>query len=171
MTNDQIIALLKKEIKPALGCTEPIAVALCVSRAAEELKKNNINVESVEVELSANILKNGMGVGIPGTDMVGLDIASALGAICGKSKYKLEVLKDLTSNELLQAKKMVKEDKITVKLSNTKLKLYVKAIARGKEKSSGKPHEAIAIVQDNHDSIIYVSLDDKVIVDKASLFC
>jgi len=168
MTNAQIIALLKKEIKPALGCTEPIAVALCVSRASEELKKNNINVETVQVELSANILKNGMGVGIPGTNMVGLDIASALGATCGKSKYRLEVLKDLTSNELLQAKKMVKENKITVKLSNTNLKLYVKAIVRGREKNSDKYHEAISIVQDNHDSIIYVSLDDQVIVDKAS---
>jgi len=168
MTNDQIIELLKKEIKPALGCTEPIAVALCVSRAAEELKKNNIIVETVDVELSANILKNGMGVGIPGTDMVGLDIASALGAVCGKSKYKLEVLKDLTSSELLQAKKMVKENKITVNLSNTNLKLYVKAIVGGRERNSNKYHKATAIVQDNHDSIIYLSLDDKVLFDRES---
>ena len=80
----QIIGLIKREVVPAIGCTEPIAVALCVAKAAETL---GVQPEKVEVLLSANILKNAMGVGIPGTDMVGLPIAIALGALIGKSEY------------------------------------------------------------------------------------
>ena len=68
----QIIELIKKEVIPAIGCTEPIAVALCVAKAAETL---GVKPEKIEVLLSANILKNAMGVGIPGTGMVGLPIA------------------------------------------------------------------------------------------------
>ena len=98
----EIIELVQKEVKPALGCTEPIAVALAVAKAAEILEeRNNINDRlgkdfRIEVQVSANILKNGMGVGIPGTGMVGLFIAAALGAVCGKSEYGLEVLQDLS---------------------------------------------------------------------------
>ena len=72
----QIIELIKKEVIPAIGCTEPIAVALCVAKAAETL---GVKPEKIDVLLSANILKNAMGVGIPGTGMVGLPIAVALG--------------------------------------------------------------------------------------------
>jgi len=78
----EIIELLHKEVKPALGCTEPIAVALAAAKASEIL---DAPAAEVAVEVSGNILKNGMGVGIPGTDMIGLNIAAALGAICGKS--------------------------------------------------------------------------------------
>lgn len=78
----QIIELIKKEVIPAIGCTEPIAVALCVAKATETL---GAKPEKIEVLLSANILKNAMGVGIPGTGMVGLPIAVALGALIGKS--------------------------------------------------------------------------------------
>ena len=82
----QIIALVKSEVIPAIGCTEPIAVALCVAKAAEVLNKRP---EKITVLLSANILKNAMGVGIPGTGMIGLPIAVALGALIGKSAYLL----------------------------------------------------------------------------------
>ena len=95
----QIIELIKKEVIPAIGCTEPIAVALCVAKAAETL---GAKPEKIEVLLSANILKNAMGVGIPGTGMVGLPIAVALGALIGKSDYQLEVLRDCTSEAVEQ---------------------------------------------------------------------
>ena len=84
---EQIISLIKREVVPAIGCTEPIAVALCVAKATEVL---GTRPEKVSVLLSANILKNAMGVGIPGTGMIGLPIAIALGAIVGKSEYQLE---------------------------------------------------------------------------------
>ena len=84
-------ALMHQEIIPAIGCTEPIAVSLCVAKACETLGSLP---EKIEVSLSANIYKNAMGVGIPNTGMTGLPIAVALGAIAGKSEYGLEVLKD-----------------------------------------------------------------------------
>ncbi|MBQ5828407.1 MAG: serine dehydratase subunit alpha family protein, partial [Bacteroidales bacterium] len=92
----EIIELIQKEVKPALGCTEPIAVSLAVARSCEALRQVGAEVSHLVVEVSANILKNGMGVGIPGTGMIGLHIAAALAVTCGRSSYGLEVLKDLT---------------------------------------------------------------------------
>ena len=83
----EIIALIKRQVVPAIGCTEPIAVALCVAKATELLGQVP---DKVDVKLSANILKNAMGVGIPGTGMIGLPIAIALGAIIGKPEKELE---------------------------------------------------------------------------------
>ena len=91
----EIIELLHKEVKPALGCTEPIAVALATAKAAEilvscsNLEKRPCDRLEIKVEVSGNILKNGMGVGIPGTGMVGLHIAAALGAVCGNPNMVL----------------------------------------------------------------------------------
>lgn len=98
----EIITLIKQEVIPAIGCTEPVAVALAVARAKEVL---GTIPDKIEVSLSSNMLKNAMGVGIPGTGMVGLPIAIALGALIGKSEYGLEVLKDLSPEALEQGKK------------------------------------------------------------------
>ena len=76
-TRKRIIALVNKEVVPAIGCTEPMCVALCTAKATEQL---GCRPEHIEAMLSANILKNAMGVGIPGTGMIGLPIAIALGA-------------------------------------------------------------------------------------------
>ena len=105
---EQIIALalMKREVVPAIGCTEPIAVALCTAKAAETLGSKP---EHINVYLSANILKNAMGVGIPGTGMIGLPIAIALGALIGKSEYQLEVLKDCTPEAVAEGKEMIAE--------------------------------------------------------------
>lgn len=88
----EIISLMKREVVPALGCTEPAAVSLCVAKATELLGEEPAGIE---VLLSPNILKNAMGVGIPGTGMIGLPIAVALGALIGRSEYGLEVLRDV----------------------------------------------------------------------------
>ena len=150
----EIIELIKKEVKPALGCTEPIAVALAVASSCETLRNAGFgNPTSLDVEVSANILKNGMGVGIPGTGMVGLHIASALGATCGKSEYKLEVLKDLNDETLAAAKKMVADGNVKIGLADTAVKLFIKASAINGE------NRAETIIKDNHDSIISVTLN------------
>ena len=94
----RIIDLINREVVPAIGCTEPIAVALCTARAAETL---GAEPGKITVRLSANILKNAMGVGIPGTGMIGLPIAVALGALVGRSEYRLEVLRDVTPGAIL----------------------------------------------------------------------
>ena len=110
---EQIIKLIHREVIPAIGCTEPIAVALASAKAAEILGQAP---ETIEVFLSANILKNAMGVGIPGTGMVGLPIAIALGALIGKSAYGLEVLKDLTPEGLERGKALVENRAISIHL-------------------------------------------------------
>ena len=109
----QIISLIQHEVVPAMGCTEPVAVALCAARTAELL---GVLPERVEVELSMNVLKNAMGVGIPGTGMIGLPIAIALGMIVGKSAYKLEVLKDVTPEAVERGKQYINEGRISIRL-------------------------------------------------------
>ena len=156
---NKIIALLKQEVKPALGCTEPIAVALAVARSCELLRSISQEPELIDVKVSNNILKNGMGVGIPGTDTVGLHIAAALGCTCGKSKYRLEVLKDVTDESVFKAREMVSTRKITISLAETSDKLYVYAEVSERQGS----HKAVAIISGNHDSIIHEELDGKII--------
>lgn len=162
----EIIELIHKEVKPALGCTEPVAVALAVARSCEALREKGIAVERLDVEVSANILKNGMGVGIPGTGMIGLHIASALGATCGKSAYKLEVLKELDEKSITEAKKMVSDKNVKISLANTTAKLYIEATAFG----GGGEHKSTTIIKDNHDSIISVIRDGEelLVIDPAT---
>ena len=119
----RIIALINSEVVPAMGCTEPIAVSLCVAKATELLGKKP---EKITLALSANILKNAMGVGIPGTGMIGLPIAIALGALIGKSDYQLEVLKDCTPEAVVEGKAFIDEGRIDIKLKeNIEYKLYI----------------------------------------------
>ena len=159
----EIIGLIHKEVKPALGCTEPIAVALAVAKAVETLEENHVSgwrlsgEYSLKAEVSGNILKNGMGVGIPGTGMVGLHIASALGAVCGKSCYGLEVLNDVCAETVELAKAMVEKGSVTVGLAETDLKLYVKATVEF------DGHSAYAVIEKDHDNIVETGFDGKVL--------
>lgn len=163
----EIIGLIRKEVKPALGCTEPIAVALAVAKATEILEEKcsgnggtrKIGADfRIRAEVSGNILKNGMGVGIPGTGMVGLHIAAALGAVCGRSSYGLEVLHDLDEASIANAKRMVEDKAVTISLAETDHKLYVKAIVEG---CCG--HCASAVIEDDHDNIVETCFDEKVL--------
>ena len=99
----QIIRLIRQEVVPAIGCTEPVAVALAAAKAKEML---GTVPDKIFVNLSTNMLKNTMGVGIPGTGMYGLPIAVALGVLIGKSEYQLEVLKDTRPESVAKAKKI-----------------------------------------------------------------
>lgn len=165
MINDaerqQIIALVKREVVPAIGCTEPIAVALCVAKAAETL---GVKPEKVSVWLSANILKNAMGVGIPGTGMIGLPIAIALGALIGKSEYQLEVLKDSVPEAVEAGKRFIDEKRISIALKpNIDEKLYIEVCCEaGSDRS-------IAIIAGGHTSFVYVSHNDDVLLDKQTV--
>ena len=157
---EQIIALVQREVIPAIGCTEPVAVALCVAKAAETLGKQP---EHITVLLSANILKNAMGVGIPGTGMIGLPIAIALGALIGKSSYQLEVLKDCSPEAVENGKQYIAEKRIAISLKeNITEKLYIEvACEAGSEQSK-------AIISGGHTNFIYVSKGDQVLLDKQS---
>ena len=137
-TRERIIALVNKEVVPAIGCTEPMAVALCTAKAATLLGKRP---DSIEVLLSPNMLKNAMGVGIPGTGMIGLPIAVALGALIGKPEYELEVLKDLTPEALQQGKRYIEDADIDIKLKQGIVeKLYIEVVCH-----SGKDQAAAII--------------------------
>lgn len=157
---DKIIEILKSEVIPALGCTEPIALALAVAKAKEMLKGE---FKYLTAKVSPNIYKNGMGVGVPGTGMVGLSIAAALGAICGKSVYKLEVLNDVNPEYLAQAKKMIADGKITVEPFDTTQKLYISASCTDGENVSE------AIIEDSHANITKVYLNGKLVESKCDL--
>ena len=162
----EIIELIRKEVKPALGCTEPIAVALAVAKVMEIVteKLPSLNagwkmsdMYKLRIEVSGNILKNGMGVGIPGTGMVGLHIAAALGAVCGKSSYGLEVLRDLNDHAVEHAKQMVADGMISVVLAETDRKLYIKANIEVAD------HFAYAVIEDDHDNIVETYYDGTVL--------
>lgn len=141
-TRQQIIALVHQQVVPAIGCTEPMAVALCTAKATEQL---GCKPQKITALLSANILKNAMGVGIPGTGMVGLPIAIALGALIGKSEYKLEVLKDLTPEALEAGKQYIAEQRIDIRLKEgIAEKLYIEIIVEAGDK------HATAIIAGSH---------------------
>ena len=155
---DFIIRLIKRDVVPAIGCTEPIAVALCVSKAARLLGKEP---EKIKVLLSANILKNAMGVGIPGTGMIGLPIAVALGALAGNPDYQLEVLKDITSDDVERGKQVIAENRIDIQLKeNIAEKLYIEVIM------SAGPDETTAIISGGHTCFVYEARNGNVLLDE-----
>lgn len=154
----QINALVKSEVVPAIGCTEPIAVALCVAKAAEVLGRRP---EKITVLLSANILKNAMGVGIPGTGMIGLPIAVALGALIGKSVYQLEVLKDSTSDAVEEGKRFIDEKRIHISLKDDiEEKLYIEVCCEtGEDKST-------AVIAGGHTTFIYIAFNNDILLNR-----
>lgn len=154
----QIIDLIHREVIPAIGCTEPIAVALCVARATETLGSVP---ERIAVRLSANILKNAMGVGIPGTGMIGLPIAVALGALIGRSEYQLEVLRDVTPEAVERGRQMIAQKRISIALKEgIAEKLYIEA----EVEAAG--HKALAVIAGGHTTFVYVERDGEVLLDR-----
>ena len=154
-----IIGLIKREVVPAIGCTEPIAVALCVARATELLGGLP---ERIEARLSANILKNAMGVGIPGTGMVGLPIAIALGATIGRSEYQLEVLKDCTPEAVERGKEYIAGGAINISLKEgITEKLYIEIEVTGADGGN-----AMAIIAGGHTTFVYERAGAEVLKDE-----
>ena len=154
----KIIALINREVVPAIGCTEPIAVALCTARAAELL---DTQPEKIEERLSANILKNAMGVGIPGTGMIGLPIAVALGALVGRSEYRLEVLRDVTPEAVGRGARYIDEKRVCISLKeDIAEKLYIEV-----EASAGE-RRAVAVIAGGHTAFVYLERDGEVLLDK-----
>ena len=177
----QIIDIIHREVKPALGCTEPIAVALAVAKAVEIITDNCPCIcpegwrlgaaFSIDVAVSGNILKNGMGVGIPGTGMVGLPVAAALGAVCGDSARGLEVLAGLDAAAVARAKELVAGGRVRISVAPTERLLYVKATVSvdGRAEASAEvdPH-AYAVIEDDHDRIVETSFADRILMTSES---
>lgn len=152
----QIIALVKREVIPAVGCTEPIAVALAVASSQSLL---NGYPSRIHVALSPNMLKNAMGVGIPGTGMTGLPIAIALGAICGDSKANLEVLAKVTPDDVAKGKSLVDNNAISISLAPEGCDiLYIEATV-----TDDSGHTATTVISGSHTNIVRQELDGKVL--------
>ncbi len=176
----EILALLHREVKPALGCTEPVAVSLAVARAVEILTENSEGLcpegwrlsadFQIDVAVSGNILKNGMGVGIPGTGMVGLPVAAALGAVCGDAKKGLEVLGGLTDTSVRRARELVAGKSVRICVADTVHLLYVKATVSicGASASAVVSPRAYAVIEDEHDRIVETGFADHVLMSSES---
>ena len=157
MNYAQIDSLLHKEVIPAIGCTEPIAVSLCVAKACETL---GTLPTKIEVALSPNVYKNAMGVGIPNTGMTGLPIAVALGAVAGKSKYELEVLKDADSAAVEQAKEYLNSAEIKIDIDRqTEQILYIRVEAFAGEDC------AVAVIEGAHTNFTLVARNGKALLN------
>ena len=139
---------MQQEIIPAIGCTEPVAVSLCVAKATQVL---GVEPEQIGVILSPNVLKNAMGVGIPGTGMIGLPIAVALGALIGKPEYGLEVLRDLQPADVERARQYVQEQRIKIDVdTEIEEKLYIEVRCFSGNDSS------IAVIRGSHTRFSYI---------------
>ena len=146
MTNNELLHLLRSEVIPAIGCTEPIAVALCTARAKELL---GAEPDAITVYLSKNVYKNALAVGIPNTGMTGLPIAIALGATVGKSEYMLEVLRDATPEAVVYAKQYMLSVPATIKVdydAPSLLYIHVEVSKDG--------HSAQATIMDEHTKFV-----------------
>ena len=160
MEYDKIIALIKREVVPAVGCTEPVAVALCASVAAEALQEEP---DDISVRLSANMLKNAMGVGIPGTGMIGLPIAVVLGALVGKPEDELEVLKSVTTADVERGKAYLASHRVDIALeSDNDEKLYIEV------EMHVAGHSSRAEISGSHTFVSRVERDGVVLRDALS---
>ena len=156
-----LIDILKSEVKPAVGCTEPVAVALACAKAkellGEEVVKNKILV-------SPNVYKNAMCVGIPGTDRLGLKIAVAMGLVGGKSENGLTLLEGLTEKQVRESEKYMDETPISISPLDTKEKVIIDVRLEGENNTSR------VIIKTKHDNFVYLQSNDLVLLDEVDGF-
>lgn len=150
---EKIIALIKDEVVPAMGCTEPAAAALAAAHAANQVEGE---IEEIRLIVSPSILKNGMGVGIPNTGLVGLDIAAALGAVVAEPDKQLEILGGISEAQIEQGKALL--EKITTTMEAQDEKVYIKAIVKTKSQS------AAATIRWRHNWLYQLEVDGKIIL-------
>lgn len=156
----KIIKLIKEQTTPAMGCTEPIAVALAAARAAEIVKEAGEEVKTVTVDVDPNVFKNGLGVYVPRTGQVGLSVAAAIGAIGGKSAYGLEVLQDVTEAEVAQIGDWLAGDKIKIAVRGEVGKLHIEAWAYGDSVCG------YAELLGKHDNFVRVKKNDEILLER-----
>ncbi|WP_279151504.1 serine dehydratase subunit alpha family protein [Photobacterium iliopiscarium] len=147
------IDVVKRDVVPALGCTEPVSVALAAAIAVNKLNIKHQDITAINVLVSANLMKNGMGVTVPGTGMVGLEVAAATGAVAGDSQAQLEVLKNLTTEDVAIAKAMTDKKLVSVSVANVSNILYAKVTVLTDH------HSASVTIADSHTHILAIEED------------
>lgn len=152
-----ILSTVKHEVVPALGCTEPISLALASAIARQYLEHLP---ERIEAKVSPNLMKNGMGVTVPGTGTVGLPMAAAIGAIGGDPNGDLEVLKNITPEQVEQAKEMLKADKVSVSILETEHILYSEATL------FYQTERVCVRIAEHHTNVIYIEKNGQTLLSK-----
>jgi len=159
MEKNQWISLLKQDVVPALGCTEPVCVALCAAYASRELTGA---VNSITVRTNAGIYKNGMSAGIPNCDRVGLPWAAAIGCCLADPRKQLQMLEDITPEILARAAALVQGGKVSVSVAPEESGLFVSCTLRAGEET------ATAVIRSAHTNLVYLQKNDTVLLDAAS---
>ncbi|MCB2190119.1 MAG: L-serine ammonia-lyase, iron-sulfur-dependent, subunit alpha [Deltaproteobacteria bacterium] len=149
--------ILKMEVAPALGCTEPVAIALAAAAASSLLPQRGF--DRLELWVDPNIYKNGIAVSIPGTGgLSGLDMAAALGALGGDPALSMEVLEPINDEAVSLAKEALAEGKVKVNL-RAETGLYIKVVI-----TSGED-QAEALISELHDNLVYLAFNGEEIKD------
>lgn len=125
----ELVEMLKAEVKPAVGCTEPVALALACAKAKELLGEEIVENRML---VSPSIYKNGMCVGIPGTERLGLKIAAALGIVGGHSENGLSVLETLTKEEVKIAEDYMDNTPLSITPADTREKVFIEVVLKEK---------------------------------------
>lgn len=155
MFEDKFLKLLSDELITALGCTEPIAIALAAAVARKHA--GDAQIDEIKVYASANIIKNAMAVNIPGTERSGINLAAALGALSGQPEKHLEVLANVNQESLEKANHMIRQGKVAVELSDSDEKLYIEVIVYT-EAGSAK-----AVIEKTHTNITRIEKDGRIV--------
>lgn len=154
MEKHKILRILEKELVVALGCTEPVAIALAAATAKSHAKGE---IKELCLKASGNIIKNAKSVGIPGMSFYGLDFAAAIGAVAGDPARKLEVLEGVGPEDELLALKLIEEGKVTSFQADTPKRLYIEAEVKTDVQTSR------VVISDNHSNITLIEVDGEVI--------
>ena len=157
-----LIQIVERDVVPALGCTEPISLALAAATAAKYLGKTP---ERIEAKVAPNLMKNGLGVAVPGTGMVGLPIAAAIGALGGNQDGGLEVLKHITPEQVIAAKSMLEQKLVSVDIHQTEHILYSESTL-----FADNDYVKVAI-QDQHTNVILIEKNGEILFQKVEDEC
>lgn len=159
MTKEQMLQLLKKDVVPALGCTEPVCVALCAARAAAILEQP---VKNVSIEVNPGIYKNAMSAGIPGCSKVGIPWAAAIGAFLKNPGKELQLLEDITPDVLKNAQELIESNAVSVTVKDDEKSIYVRAVVKTESE------EGICITRNSHTNSVFLSKNGTVLFEKTT---
>ncbi|WP_205598627.1 serine dehydratase subunit alpha family protein [Clostridium niameyense] len=155
--NNTIINILKKEMAPGLGVTEPAAIALATAKAYETIGGE---FKKVEVKTDGGLFKNAFSCGIPGTCEIGNEFAAMLGIVAGDSSLGLEVLKNIEEIHVIKAKEFIDNHKVSFKVKDNTKGLYVEAIV-----TTNKGYGRI-LITNSHDNISLIEKNSEIIYEK-----
>lgn len=156
MTKEELIDLLKKDVVPALGCTEPVCVALCAAYASKQLTEP---INKIELDVNKGIYKNGMSAGIPHCEHVGLEYAASIGALLKNPEKQLTLFEDIVPDTIRHAELLVPHVSITI---NDSASIHVKCTVYTTH------DEVTCIVRDAHTNIVYLEKNGTVLEEKTT---